>query len=147
MVAVKSVYKYRLHKLHKLRGRAEVARQAHNLEVVWFESHSRNKLRKHTAIFFKHLIFFVLKLLKQLFSVKNGAFVYRLGHKIFILGRWVRLPYALQSHSHKVNLGLKYNRVLLGKILMDRGGCRLSSDSLIPVHGFKKRSFKFSQHQ
>ena len=50
MVAVKSVYKYRLHKLHKLRGRAEVARQAHNLEVVWFESHSRNKLRKHTAI-------------------------------------------------------------------------------------------------
>ena len=41
MVAVKSVYKYRLHKLHKLRGRAEVARQAHNLEVVWFESHPR----------------------------------------------------------------------------------------------------------
>ena len=41
MVAVKSVYKYRLHKLHKLWGRAEVARQAHNLEVVWFESHPR----------------------------------------------------------------------------------------------------------
>ena len=28
-----------------LRGRAEVARQAHNLEAVVFESHSRNKLR------------------------------------------------------------------------------------------------------
>lgn len=41
VVAVKSVYKYGLHKLLKLRGRAEVARQAHNLEVVWFESHPR----------------------------------------------------------------------------------------------------------
>ena len=28
------------------------------------------------------------------------------------------------SHSHKINLGLKYNRALLGKIIVDRGDCR-----------------------
>ena len=32
----------------------------------------------------------------------NGAFVYRLGHKIFILGRGVRLPYALPNHRRFV---------------------------------------------
>ena len=70
-----------------------------------------------------------------------------LGLRIFIPATRIRIPYRVQSHSHKVNLGLKYNRVLLGKIIMDRGGCRLSGDSLIPVHGFRKRSFRFSQRQ
>ena len=30
---------------------------------------------------------------------KDGALVYRLGHKIFILGRGVRLPWALQERA------------------------------------------------
>ena len=33
----------------------------------------------------------------------NGAFVYRLGHKIFILGRGIRLPYALPINSFSMS--------------------------------------------
>ena len=38
-------------------------------------------------------------------STKYGAFVYRLGHKIFILGRGVRLPYALQIKLLNIQIG------------------------------------------
>lgn len=47
----------------------------------------------------KPILNFASRLNKTVVLFNYGPFVYRLGHKIFILGRGVRFPYGLQT-SH-----------------------------------------------
>ena len=51
-------------------------------------------------------------------STKYGAFVYRLGHKIFILGRGVRLPYALQIKLLNKQIWMLWSNCPLSQINM-----------------------------